>query len=137
MSEPYDDGQWLRDRIRILKMDGRRPEVVMDDGYPVEVISECPNTDCEDGLVPGLTPDGMETASDLCPYCKGKFSYHNCQIDNPKDYGVSRYCRTCSSFFYIVSPVYKLHVKYYDKLELLREGYISIRDKLREIQSKK
>ncbi len=72
-----------------------------------------------------------------CPYCNGKFTYPNCQIDNPRYYVVSRYCRTCSSFFYIVSPVYKLHVRYYDKLELLREGYISMRDKIRELQSKK
>ncbi len=91
-------------------------------------------------IVPSLAKkdaQGRYSFEVICPYCKGKFSYHNCQIDNPRYYVVSRYCRTCSSFFYIVSPVYKLHVKYYDKLELLREGYISIRDKLREIQSKK
>ncbi len=72
-----------------------------------------------------------------CPYCNGRFVYENCQIDSSMYYVVSRYCRSCGNFFYTVSPLYKLHIKYYGQMEFLREGYISVRDRIREIQSKK
>jgi radical SAM superfamily enzyme YgiQ (UPF0313 family) len=56
-----------------------------------------------------------------CPYCKSKFKYGNCYIENRFLFGHILPCRKCGMLFYIVSSLEKIGYKNYTFFRSLRD----------------
>lgn len=65
-----------------------------------------------------------------CPYCEELMEYKNWGIKNILYHRGIRICKHCGLRFFIVSPLYKFTVNYYQKLDFFRRTYLSLRDKI-------
>ncbi|MEK6820130.1 MAG: radical SAM protein [Nanoarchaeota archaeon] len=63
-----------------------------------------------------------------CPFCGAPVVYNNCLINNIFYYVKLKSCKKCNMRFFIVSPLYKFTVRYYQELDFLRRHYLFLRD---------
>jgi len=65
-----------------------------------------------------------------CPECKKKIQYKNCHIQDRLVYTFWISCRNCKARFSLVSPIYKIGVRHYEKIDLLKRIYLKTRTTL-------
>lgn len=65
-----------------------------------------------------------------CPFCKEIITYKNCYIENRLRYTFFVVCRKCPHRFFIFSPLKKIQVDNYTKIQVINKSYIRLRDKI-------
>jgi len=63
-----------------------------------------------------------------CPFCNKKINYKNYYIPDRFVYTSWTSCKNCRKRFSISSPIYKFGVKNYEKIEILKNIYLKIRN---------
>jgi anaerobic magnesium-protoporphyrin IX monomethyl ester cyclase len=80
-----------------------------------------------------ITKDNIDDRYNLlvkCPFCEKKTTYKNMHIHDRLVYSFWVACRHCTLRFHIVSTVYKLGLKHYQKIDFLRKCYLLIKNTL-------
>ena len=65
-----------------------------------------------------------------CPSCKKKIQYKNYNIQDKLVYTFWTSCKNCQARLSIVSPVYKLGLKHYEKITFFKDIYLKTKDLL-------
>jgi radical SAM superfamily enzyme YgiQ (UPF0313 family) len=65
-----------------------------------------------------------------CPFCKKKMNYQNFFISDRLVFTQWTSCKNCQRRFNISSRIYKIGVKNYNRVEILKKVYLNLRDHL-------